>query len=63
MYINEWLIKLHFPLNPSCHVTVISAYAPTMTSSEEVKENFYKDLDCLVKSTPPNDKLLAAWGL
>ena len=50
MYINEWLIKLHFPLNSSCHVAVISSYAPTMSSSD--------DHDSLVKSTPANDKLL-----
>ena len=36
-YIDEWLIKLHFPLNPYYHVTVISAFAPTITVSEEVE--------------------------
>ena len=40
-YLNQWLIKLCFPLNPSHHVRVISAYTPTMTRSEAVKENFY----------------------
>ena len=28
--INEWLMKLHFPPYPSHHVTVFSAYAPTL---------------------------------
>ena len=56
--INERLMKLRFPLNPSRHVTVISAYAPTLTSSDEVKETFYEELNALVKATPPGDKLL-----
>ena len=54
LYINEWLIMFCFLLNPSHHVTVISAIACTMSSSEEVKENFYEDLEL----TPPNDKPL-----
>ena len=29
-----------------------------MTRREEVKETFYEELDCLIKSAPPNDKLL-----
>ena len=32
--IDERLIKLHFPLNPFRHFTVISAYSPTLTSSQ-----------------------------
>ena len=56
--VNERLIKLRFPLHPSRHVTVISAYAPTLTSSDEVKDSFYKELDRMVKATPTSDKLL-----
>ncbi|KAL8592116.1 hypothetical protein ACOMHN_032586 [Nucella lapillus] len=33
--INERLMKLRFSMNNSRHVTVISAYAPTLTSSDE----------------------------
>ncbi|KAI8519286.1 hypothetical protein Bbelb_025430 [Branchiostoma belcheri] len=55
---NERLMKLRFPLSSTRHVTVISVYAPTLVSSEEVKEKFYEDLDSLVKETPVEDKLI-----
>ena len=29
-----------------------------MTSSNVVKKNFYMEIDCLVKSNPPNDKFI-----
>ena len=53
---NECLIQLHLPIS-SCHLTVISAYAPTLTSSDEDKEKLYEDIDRLIKSTPASDKL------
>ena len=56
--INERLMKLRFPLNPHRHVTIICAYAPTLTSSDEIKDSFYSDLDHLLKTTPRSDKLL-----
>ena len=56
---NQWMtFKLHFPLNPSHHVAIITAYIPTVKNSEEVKENLYEYPGCLVKSTHPNDKLV-----
>ena len=39
-------------------MTIISAYAPTLISTEEVKEQFYADLDVLLRSTPASDKVL-----
>ena len=51
-------MKLGFPLNPSWHVTVISAYAPTLTSSDEAKDAFYEELNDLVKDVPPSDELI-----
>ena len=56
--INEWLMKLHLPLTKSRHLTIISAYALTLTNSDETKEKFYDDLDRLIRPTSPNDKLL-----
>ncbi|XP_026502255.1 craniofacial development protein 2-like, partial [Terrapene carolina triunguis] len=56
--INERLLKLRFPLNAKRHVTIISAYAPTLTHSDNSKEQFYEDLDRLIKATPVTDKLL-----
>lgn len=55
--ITENLMKLWFPPNnPS--VTIISAYALTLKSSDEDNEQFYLDHDDAIKSTPANDKLL-----
>ena len=36
---------------------LVSAYAPTMTNPEDIKEKFYEDLDNLLKSIPSQDKL------
>ena len=47
-------MKLRFPLNPSRYATVISAYAPTLTSSDA----FYEELNALVKDVPQSDKLI-----
>ena len=56
--INERLMKLRIPISNKRFLTIISAYAPTLTSAEEVKEQFYADLDALLRTTPTNDKLL-----
>ena len=51
-------MKLYLPLTKSRHLTIISAYAPALTNSDETKEKFYEDLDQLIRSTSLNDKLL-----
>ena len=56
--INKFLMKLHFLLNRICHATISSAYAPTLNSPDEAKEQFYEDLGHLIKATPPSDKLI-----
>ncbi|XP_076069804.1 uncharacterized protein LOC143041683 [Oratosquilla oratoria] len=56
--ISERLMKIRFPLDRSRHATIISAYAPTLTSSDEAKEAFYEEINTLVKDVPPSDKLL-----
>ena len=38
--INERLMKLRLPLTKSRHLTIISAYAPTLTNSDETKEKY-----------------------
>ncbi|KAL8590784.1 hypothetical protein ACOMHN_059288 [Nucella lapillus] len=48
--INERLMKLRFSINRSRHVPVISAYVPTLTSSDEAKDTFYEELNTLVKA-------------
>ena len=56
--VSERLMTLHFSLNPSRHVTVISTYVPTLTSSDEAKDAFHEGLNALVKDVPQSDKLI-----
>ena len=37
--------------------TIVSACAPTMTNTDEVKDKFYNDLDDVISATPRTDKL------
>ena len=40
------------------YTTLISAYAPTMTNLDKVKEKFYEDLQAAIASVPKADKLV-----
>jgi hypothetical protein len=55
--INERLMTLRLHLTDG-YVTIISAYAPTMSYSPEAKECFYEDLERAIRSTPHTDKLI-----
>ena len=50
--INDRLMTLRLPLSGKRHATIVSAYAPTMTNPEEVKDEFYDDLDSVISDTP-----------
>ena len=39
--INDRLMTLRLPLSSKRHATIVSAYAPTMTNPDEVKDKFY----------------------
>lgn len=56
--INDRLMTLRLPLSANKNVTIISAYAPTMTNTEETKAKFYDDLDQLLRTVPRKDKLI-----
>lgn len=56
--INDRLIIIRLLLHGKKQATLISAYAPTMTSSEEVKNKFYDDLEAQIASVPKSDKLI-----
>ena len=56
--ISERLLKLRIDLWEGLLATIISAYAPTMTYTDEVKEVFYKDLDGTLREIPRGDKLI-----
>nr|KAG5693154.1 hypothetical protein BaRGS_035352 [Batillaria attramentaria] len=51
-------MKLRIPLSKSRHLTLISAYAPTLTSPDDSKEQFYTQLDQAIRSTLQSDKLV-----
>ena len=51
-------MKLRQPLSKKKHATTISAYAPTMTSTEESNEQFYADLNSILCLVTVSDKLI-----
>lgn len=53
--INERLMTFRLPLAVNRHATVISAYAPTMISPDEIKEKFYKELHAVISKIPSTD--------
>ena len=46
------------PLAKSRHATLISANAPTLGDTEEVKDAFYLSLDAAIRSAPIRNKLI-----
>ena len=56
--INDCLMTLRLPLSGRRHATIVSAYTPTMTSPDEVKDKFYDDLDSVISATHRTDKLI-----
>jgi len=51
-------MMLRIRLKGNQHLTFISVYAPTLTNDELIKEQFYEELDKVIRDTPANDKLL-----
>ncbi|VDL91597.1 unnamed protein product [Schistocephalus solidus] len=56
--INDRLMGLRMPLRGYKFATIISAYAPPMTSSDAAKDKFYEDLHALLATVPKADKLI-----
>ena len=56
--INDRLMTLRLPLQGKKFATIISAYAPTMTNPDDIKEKFYEDLNSILSSVPKQDKLI-----
>ena len=55
--INERLMTMNFPLDGST-LSIISAYARTLASSDESKESFYGTLSDCIEAIPSSHKLL-----
>nr|VZI46851.1 unnamed protein product [Spirometra erinaceieuropaei] len=56
--INDRLMSLHLPLWGGKFVTIISAYAPPMSSPDAVRDKFYEDLHALLATVSKADKLI-----
>ena len=56
--INDRLMMLRLPLSGKRHAILVSAYAPTMTNPDEVKDKFYDDLDSVISAALRTDKLI-----
>ena len=56
--INDRLMSLSISLSTGkTQLHIISAYAPTLTNPDGIKEKFYSDLHSTLSSIPKNDKL------
>ena len=51
-------MTLRLPLSGKRRAVIVSAYAPTMTNPDEIKDKFYDDLDSVISATPRTDKLI-----
>ena len=51
-------MTLRLPLSSKRHATIVNAYAPTMTNTDEVKDKFIDDLDFVISAAPRTDKLI-----
>lgn len=56
--ISERLMSLYIPLTRCRHITLISAYAPTLPSHDEEKDRFYQALNDTIKHVFRKDKLI-----
>lgn len=56
--INDRLMTLKLPLHGKRSATIISAYAPTMTNPDDIKDKFYEDLESVISDVPRKDKLI-----
>ena len=46
--IYEQLMTIRIPLQKNCYATVVSAYAPTLDTAEEIKKEFYQQLETAI---------------
>jgi len=57
--VNDRLMTLRAPFcGGQKFISIVSAYAPTMTNPDGVKDKFYEDLNDVITSVPSTDKLI-----
>ena len=56
--INDRIMTLKLTLTGKKQATIISAYAPTMTNPDDIKDQFYEELNSLVTAVPKTEKLI-----
>ena len=56
--VNDRIMTMRIPLTKKVYATLISVYAPTMTSPDDTKENFYNQLRKTLRDIPHHDKLI-----
>ena len=56
--INDRIMTMRLPLQQKMYTTFLSVYAPTMTNTEEVKEEFHSNLRETIRLVPSNDRLI-----
>ena len=55
---SERLMSVRLPLARSRHMTIISAYAPTLMADEDTKDQFYSELTLLLQRVSREDRLV-----
>ena len=55
--INDRIMTMKLTLTGKKQATIISAYAPTMTNPDHIKDQFYEELNSLVTAVPKTEKL------
>lgn len=55
---NERLMQWRIPLTNSRYLSIINAYAPTLPSDENIKDQFYAYLHSTLQAVPREDKLI-----
>ncbi|KYO44985.1 hypothetical protein Y1Q_0023036 [Alligator mississippiensis] len=56
--VNDLMMVLNLPLVGKKCTTIISAYAPTMANSDEVKNQLYDDLHSVITAVSKSDRLI-----
>ena len=56
--VSDRIMTMRLPLDKNAFATLISVYAPTLTNSDENKEEFYNQLTTTLGQVPRTDKLL-----